>query len=319
MHNKKHLIKPAVSIIVCNHNYAQYIGDALESIRCQSLQDWECIIVDDHSTDDSMKIISRYVARDKRFRAIRLDQNRGVSVARNAGLDAARGEYIAFLDSDDCFTEYALEMLLHIAITTGADMAGGSANIVQPSFRFIPSGNHTWTAGINGAANNPTAFLLMPMAHKWCWLWRRIYRRDLIGDTRFVPEFRAFGDDLTFMLDICWRANMIIETSNVSVYHRTHPQAMTVAPFDRHFFEWFPTYFEYIRKNLMDKYDSNFWRAFYQNTFGYLLLETVFKPKQYGEHIAAGRAALAAACKHIPQRYLTLKQRILCRFLACLK
>jgi len=310
---------PDISIIVCNYNYNKYIGDALESIKCQSLKNWECIIIDDASTDNSMDIINKYVHADPRFRCIQMKTHGGVSIARNAGLDDARGEYIAFLDSDDCFTEYALEMLLHIAKTTGADMAGGAANTVPDTFRFIPTGKQSWNAGLNGAANNPAIFLLAPAAHKWCWLWRRIYRRDFIGKTRFIPDFTTFGDDLTFMLDICYRANAVIETQNVSVYHRRHAAAITTSQFDPHFFDWFPKYFQHIRENLLDKYDGNFWRAFYRNTFGYLLLETVFKPKQYGEYVAQARATLIASCKQIPRRYLTPKQRFLCWFFTCLK
>ena len=207
---------PDISVIVVNYNYAKYIGDALESIKCQSLKNIECIIIDDASTDNSIQIIRKYTQQDKRFILVQQTSHDGVSAARNRGLDIARGRYIAFLDSDDCFTEYALEMLLHMAETTGADMAGGATNIVADKFRFIPSKNHTWIPNISGSSNNPSRFLLAPLTSKWCWIWRRIYRRELIGDTRFRPEFKTFGDDLTFMLDICYRANLVVETQNIS-------------------------------------------------------------------------------------------------------
>ncbi len=309
---------PTVSIIIANYNYAKYIGDALESVLAQTFHDWECIVIDDGSTDDSVKIIKQYVARDARFRLIK-NPHLGVSAARNAGLDAARGEFIGFLDSDDCFTDYALEMLVHFARTTGADMVGGTASIIPPNFHFLPSKNRVWSADMIGGQNNPARFLLVPMAYKWCWLWRRIYKRELIGDTRFLPEFTTFGDDLTFMLDICWRATSIVETPNISVYHRVQPQGITQSRFDTFCFDWFPTYFRYIAENLLDKYDGRFWRAFYQNSFRYLMSETLYRPKQYGKLQNEAKNALIASCRYIPRRYLTAKQRILCWFLTCLK
>ncbi|MDW2958658.1 MAG: glycosyltransferase family 2 protein [Alphaproteobacteria bacterium] len=311
--------QPKVSIIICNHNYSAFIGDAIESVKNQSLKNWECIIIDDASTDTSVSVIKKHIARDKRFQLIQLQKKSGVCVARNSGLDVATGEYIAFLDSDDCFTEYALEMLLHMAQTTNADMAGGATNIVPNTFKYIPSKQHSWNASMMGARNNPAAFLLMPKSHNWCWIWRRIYKRSLIGDTRFNTNFTTFGDDLTFMLDLCYRANFVVETSNISVYHRIHGDAITSREFGPHYFDWFPTYFEHIEKNLLDKYDSHFWRAFYRNTFSYMLYETTFRPKHMGKYEIAGRNALLASVQHIPRRYLTAKQRILCKFLTWIK
>lgn len=309
---------PTVSIIIANYNFAKYIGDALESVRVQSFRDWECIIIDDGSTDDSVKIIKRFCRRDARFRLIQKSHG-GVSAARNAGLDIARGDYIAFLDSDDCFTDYALEMLVHIARTTGADMIGGATTIVSDDFHFVPSKNISWSAHMTGGFQNPVAFLLMPQAHKWCWIWRRIYKRSLIGDTRFLPEFTGFGDDLTFMLDICWRAKSIIETGNVAVYHRAHIGTITNSVFSERNFEWFPTYFKHIHDNLLDKYDANFLRGFLRSAFNYLLMDTVFKSKHTNSFQSAARHTLIESCKYIPRRYLTPKQRFLCWFLTCLK
>ena len=309
---------PAISIIIANYNFAKYIGDALESVRVQSFRDWECIVIDDGSTDNSVKIIKQFCKRDKRFHLIQ-NNHAGVSAARNAGLDAARGDYIAFLDSDDCFTDYALEMLHHIARTTGADMIGGATTIVPDDFRFVPSKHISWSANMTGGFQNPVAFLLLPQENKWCWIWRRLYKRSLIGDTRFLPEFVGFGDDLTFMLDICWRAKTIIETSNVSVYHRTHFGTITNNVFSERTFEWFPIYFKHIHDNLLDKYDSNFLHHYIRNSFNYLLMDTVFKAKHTNSYQIPARAALLESSKYIPRRYLTPKQRFLCWFLTCLK
>ena len=309
---------PDISIIICNYNYADYIGDALESVLAQTLKNWECIVIDDGSTDNSREIIKKFVARDKRFRLIE-SEHVGASAARNLGLDVATGEYIAFLDSDDCYTEYALQMLLHIAHSTGADMVGGAANLVGYDFRFIKSGATTWNAGLISGNHDPLSFIFVPMEHRWCWVWRRIYRRSLIGDVRFVPEFTTFGDDLVFMLQIAHRANFFVETKNISVFHRVHPNAISGSDFCPKNFEWFPKYFKWIRDNALNYYNANFLRAYYRNTFNYMLLETVYTPKRLNKYELAGKRALIESCKYIPRRYLTWKQRIFCWFLTCLK
>ena len=312
-------MRPVVSIIIPNHNYAQYIGDAIRSVSAQTLKNWECIIIDDASTDDSVAVIRRHIKSDPRFRLIRMKKQSGVSVARNAGLDAARGEYVAFLDADDCYTDAAMETLLHLAKTTGADMAGGRSHNVHTEFKFIP--NRKAQVAINNfaATGNPSDFLLLPKQFNWCWIWRRIYRRDFIGKNRFLPQFKTFGDDLCFMLDICHRAKICAECDTVCVYHRIHTNAITTGEFDNYRFEWFPVYFQHINETLLDKYSSAFWRRFFRATFGYLLIETVINPKRLNKCHAAAKAALIKSCAYIPRRYLRLKQRIICWFLLCLK
>ena len=91
---------PLVSVILPVYNGIEYIGEALESLFCQTLADWECIVVDDGSTDEVGAVVSRQVKRDSRIRYISRP-HRGLSVARNEGIRLARGRYLQFLDADD--------------------------------------------------------------------------------------------------------------------------------------------------------------------------------------------------------------------------
>jgi len=91
---------PAISVIVTSYNYGVFLPDALGSVQAQSLQDWECIIVDDGSDDDTPEIAQAWAERDQRFVYLR-QENAGPSAARNAGLSQARGRYIQILDADD--------------------------------------------------------------------------------------------------------------------------------------------------------------------------------------------------------------------------
>lgn len=91
---------PQISVIVPVYKVEQYLRRCLDSIVAQTFTDWECILIDDGSPDDSGKICEEYAEKDKRFRVIH-QVNAGVSAARNAGLDCAKGEWITFVDSDD--------------------------------------------------------------------------------------------------------------------------------------------------------------------------------------------------------------------------
>lgn len=124
---------PEISIIVPIYNVERFLHESLDSIEAQTFRDWECILVDDGSPDNSGAICDEYVARDKRFRVLHLE-NGGVSAARNAGVAAARGKYIGFVDPDDhAFPDLFLR--LHELITTyDADMAQVSYEDVYTTF-----------------------------------------------------------------------------------------------------------------------------------------------------------------------------------------
>lgn len=313
------MAKPIVSIIVPNHNYAQYIADAIASIRAQTLRDWECFIIDDASTDDSVAVIKKSIRGDKRFKLIKFTEPVGVSRARNAGLDAATGDFIAFLDSDDCYTEYALEMLVNLAQSMDADIAGGQTMGVPATFKFIPKKNTSIPVGKCWIRRDPTSFLFSPKEFNWVWVWRRIYRRELLEKVRFIPEFTSVGDDIGFMLDLCYRTYRIVETANMTVFHRGHFKSVMHEKFDTRMFYFFPVLLRHIRDNLLDKYPTRFLRRLYPYLFNYMIFETVIHPKQIGQYQAEGKQVLLESVRYIPRRYLPLRKRFLCWFLTCLK
>lgn len=92
--------KGLVSIITPCYNGAKYISETIESVIAQTYLDWEMIIVDDGSEDDSVEIVKKYLERDKRIKLIQ-QLNSGSAVARNSGIRFCNGQYIALLDADD--------------------------------------------------------------------------------------------------------------------------------------------------------------------------------------------------------------------------
>ena len=97
-----------VSIITPNFNSEKYIASTIDSIIKQSYINWELIIVDDCSTDNSLEVINQFLVKDTRIKLIKLPNNSGAAVARNKGIEIAKGEYISFLDSDDTWLKNKL-------------------------------------------------------------------------------------------------------------------------------------------------------------------------------------------------------------------
>ena len=100
---------PLVTVITPSYNSALLMLDTVESVISQTVTDWEMIIVDDCSSDNSVEVIQSFVDRDSRIKLIQLTENSGAAVARNKAIEAAQGRYIAFLDSDDVWLPYKLE------------------------------------------------------------------------------------------------------------------------------------------------------------------------------------------------------------------
>lgn len=96
-------MRPFFSVIICTFNRAHLLPRALDSLLQQDEQDWEAVIVDDASTDDSPVVIQKYASQDRRIGSILHPKNVGTSQARNTGIKACKGLFVTFLDSDDEF------------------------------------------------------------------------------------------------------------------------------------------------------------------------------------------------------------------------
>lgn len=106
---------PLISVIVPCFNQARYLPDCLDSVFAQTYPHWECIVVNDGSTDDTRQVAAAYAVKDARFRYVE-QENRGLSGARNRGLREMRGQYVQFLDSDDAISPEKFELHLEAAV-----------------------------------------------------------------------------------------------------------------------------------------------------------------------------------------------------------
>lgn len=194
---------PRVSVIVPCYNYGRFLPQMAESLRAQTCSDWECLIVDDGSTDESPTVIAALAAEDSRFRALS-QKNAGPSAARNTGLSAARGDYIQFLDADDLLQRRKLELqtgfldshaetgLVYsdVGYFTDADAEAGVMTLIAKEFPI-------------GKINLDAEPLLALMDHNFFVINAPLFRRSLLSDglMPFDPKLAAVEDwDFWFRL-----------------------------------------------------------------------------------------------------------------------
>ena len=126
-----------ISIITPVHNGAEFVADTVRSIQSQSFKSWELLIIDDASVDQSVAVVSALAADDGRIRIIRLRENSGAAVARNTGLQAAKGRYIAFADSDDLWAPNKLERQFAFMEKAGCAFSFTAMERVDSDMRHI--------------------------------------------------------------------------------------------------------------------------------------------------------------------------------------
>jgi len=128
---------PEVSIITASYNTATFIGETIESVLNQSFQDWEMIIIDDASTDNSIEIIQLYQKKDSRIIYHKRETNGGAALTRNDGIQIAKGRYIAFLDSDDLWQYNKLEEQINFMKKHNLAFSYCSYDIINESGNYL--------------------------------------------------------------------------------------------------------------------------------------------------------------------------------------
>ena len=127
--------QPLITVVMPNYNGHRFVEQAIDSVLNQTYPNFELLVVDDCSKDDSLQLVQQKAQSDDRIRVIVLEHNTGVANARNVGIKEAKGKFIALLDNDDLWTEDKLERQLALA-NKGAD-------IVYCSYDFIDEQNNS--------------------------------------------------------------------------------------------------------------------------------------------------------------------------------
>lgn len=198
-------VDPAVTVVVPLYNTARYIAEALDSLAAQTFDDFEVVVVDDASRDEGPSIVRRYMECDPRICMIR-QENRGLAGARNSGIRAARGRYIALLDADDAFLPDKLAC--HVRHLDENPVVGVS---YAPSLLIDEAGHPT------GLAQSPR-LTGVDAAHIFC--------RNPVGNGSAAVLRRAVLDELAYEIEApegprrCWFDETFRQSEDIEMWCR---------------------------------------------------------------------------------------------------
>lgn len=214
---------PRFSIIIPVYNVQQYLPHCLDSVLAQTCPDWEAVCVNDGSMDGSLAILNEYASKDKRFRII--DQpNGGLSAARNAGIRAAKGEYIFFLDSDDWIVPDALEHLnrnVH-----GQDMlCFAGRKFIEAEQAYHQPDALPEAAYFSGMAYY-NANALVPRDFPFVCAVLRIYRRAFLIKNQLGFQEGIYHEDNLFTPMACYHAAEVSVIPDCLYIYRIRPQSI---------------------------------------------------------------------------------------------
>ncbi len=210
MKHQLNVPSPIISIIVPIYNREKWLRNCLDSISSQTFKEWECILVNDGSTDNSLKIAQEYAENDERF-IVFSQENQGVSAARNLGLDHAQGKWVTFVDSDDEIAPDYLEILHKIGEDNNADLVNGSVICLKPHGKIYPV---ILDEVVYSAEEEQLGRLFYERMSGVI----KLYRLSIIREhkLRFDTTFR-FAEDLIFTLEFYLQAQRFA-TSATAIY-----------------------------------------------------------------------------------------------------
>lgn len=180
-----------VSIVVALYNKEKYIRACLQSILSQSFKEIEVVVVNDGSTDHSLKIVEEFSDKDERIKIV-TKKNSGLSAARNTGIETSTGEFLMFVDADDELENGAIEKLYTLITRDNSDISIGSASVIYDAYAELKDDDSWYFSikhkGLFGVTDEIIDNL-------YCTSWGKMYRRSIIEKYNlYFPEGLNYED-----------------------------------------------------------------------------------------------------------------------------
>ena len=211
------------SIIIPVHNAAPYLPQCLDSIERQSFSDFEVILVDDASEDNSPTICAEYEDKDTRYHLICQEENRGAAAARNIGLENAQGQYIAFMDSDDFWgRDDALQLLYELILSSKyPDIIGSPMGDYFDRSNIVKAHDTSIASTINSLDYPNAMDSLIALGHYSSSASGKIVRRTLVTENNLqFPEGLRNNEDTAWSVSILYVANSIKWLDHTYYFYR---------------------------------------------------------------------------------------------------
>lgn len=218
---------PDISIIMPTYNVEKYFSKAITSLRLQTLQNIEILLIDDGSTDKTYEMCLLHQKQDKRIKVIRSVRNCGVSAARNLGVAAAKGHYIAFVDSDDWVEPDMMEYLLKLLESKNADIATCEICKEYPNGKKKVTGSHK--------SYLATQISIIDAIHYGGdftpYLVDKLYRRELLDGLRFQENITV-GEDYRFLMEIMLKNPLVVHGGECKYHYQQLKGSVTHRGFE---------------------------------------------------------------------------------------
>lgn len=222
---------PKVSIVIPVYNVEPYIEECLQSVMRQSYRgEIECILVDDCGTDNSMEVAEQLIADYHGpfdFKVLHHEHNQGLSAARNTGMDAACGDYVYFLDSDDWISDDCIERLTEpLGIKQYDFVMGHNEYDGKDTFVTCPEGEyHKYvmkSEGLNRKMIKPIGRSGIPVA-----AWNKLFRKCFLIDNQLCFEVGKVYEDSIFSFDLACVERTYYVVNSITYYYRNRENSIT--------------------------------------------------------------------------------------------
>ena len=218
--------RPVVSVVMANYNGARHLSGAMHSVLAQTVADLELLFADDASSDDSVRLAAEIGARDPRVKVLRSDVNAGPAATRNRALDAARGTWVAIVDSDDLLHPERFERLLAVARSFDADAIAD--DLIH--FSEDPSGDVEGTllgdTGMTEPAQVTPAMMLGGGSTGPLGYLKPLLCREKLGNLRYREDIRI-GEDHDFYMRFLLGGGKMVLTPDSYYLYRRHPGSIS--------------------------------------------------------------------------------------------
>lgn len=312
---------PQISVITSVYNTERYLPACIESVLGQTFKDLELILVDDGSPDGSAAICDAYAAKDARVRVVH-KPNGGPATASNAGLNAARGRYIGFVDSDDVIEPAMYETLYNAVQQSGCAMAACGSSVIDENGQPLPGGVKTTRTGKLDALDlfydvfqNGSMYGMLS--------WNKLFDAGLFANIRY-DETLLFGDDCSILHrvydgqsvyclnDPLYRYRYRAGSITAQLFHIRQLDNLTI------YADWCDFLAQKPGKQDLAQWGlARYWQVFYLYYVHANLAGQAQKPEVqagFAKHLARLRGMLPAllACPHISAAE-KLRARLFCR------
>ena len=321
-----------ISIIVPIYNGEKYIEDCLKSIFVQTYEEWELILIDNASTDDSLELCKMYAAQDDRIQVLHQHHNKGVSVARNLGIEKARGEFITFIDVDDWVACDYLEKLVSVQKEKKAGMIICEYQKSYDKDRIDKKSNKHEYHELR--EYNTREYLDRYFLEGNTHCWGVLYERNLLDGIRFKKGM-SIGEDMLFLMEVAGQAEKIVVSNYKGYYYYINENGAMKKKFTPSYMDQIYCWEKALQKiqekypELVTKVESILVvsvllvvgklseltkeeRLQYQKeeVFCYETFKKYSKKKEIKKYLPAGYPIKVWIYRHFPQMYLSLYGRL---------